>query len=290
MESRIRPLTVFLNLGGLLLFFLLTPPTLAGEVDWLDDSATQIVSQYDGRSILLIGELHGSRETPAMTSAVVRHLSAKAPVTVALEIPIQEQVRVDRFLASDGSSEAVSDLLEGDFWQVAPEDSDGRRSAAMLELIESLRHGSANAHPTNVVLLDDNEVSGNADDRRQSMADRIAGLADRLESGPVVVLIGNYHARLAPNPGVMMADGKPIEPPAPTASLVKNVPLTSVNVSACEGEIWACFGKPCGRVTLANQCAERTEATLIELDPERDGYHLGLMLPQHSASVPAISP
>jgi len=265
-------------------------PAVSERGDWLDDAADQVLSRYDGESILLIGELHGSRETPALASAIVRRLASETPVTVGLEIPSQERSRIDRFLASDGSREAVSDLLEGDFWQVAPENSDGRRSQAMLEMIEWLRSRSANAHPVEIVLLDDSGLSGHDDDRRQMMADRIAGLADKLKAGPAVVLIGNYHARLAPNPRLMMYDGKPIEPPVPTASLVRNVPLTSLDVSACEGEVWACFGERCGLLTLASQCPEGSPVTLTELDPEQDGYHIGLMLPRYNASPPAIDP
>ena len=193
-------------------------------------------------------------------------------------------------MASDGSQESVADLLEGDFWQVAPDRSDGRRSAAMLGLIESIRRLSSSAHPLEIVLLDDVDVSGSADDRRRVMADRIAGLADKLESGAVVVLIGNYHARLAPNTMLMMSDGNPIEPPIPTASLVEGVSLTSFNVAACGGEVWACFSETCGPYMLPNLCPNRSSASLTDLDPEQDGYHVKVMLPQHSPSPPATSP
>ena len=276
----------------LVLAFALLPNSsaLSKENNWLDDAAEEILGQHDSESILIIGELHGSRETPAITSAIVRKLSLSAPVTVGLEIPNQEQSRVDRFLASDGSQEAVAELLRGDFWQVAPERSDGRRSAAILELIDSLRRISTNAHPPEIVLLDDPNVAGSADDRRLAMANRIAGLADRLDHGSVVILIGNYHARLTPNSGLMMSNGKPIEPPKPTASLIEGVPLTSLNVSACRGEIWACFAETCGPFELTEQCTEKRSADLTKLDPKRDGYHVSVMLPKHSLSPPASSP
>ena len=280
----------FLCFTILCISFLSTSQALSEEVDWLDNAVDQALDRYDGGSVLLIGELHGSRETPALAAAIARSLSLRAPVTIALEIPNQEQPRIDRFLTSDGSEESMADLLKGEFWQVAPDKSDGRRSAAMLALIESLRRLSSNAHPPEIVLLDDVDVSGNTDDRRRVMADRIAGLADELESGPVIVLMGNFHARLAPNTMLMMSDGKPIEPPIPTASLVEGVLLTSFDVAACGGEVWACFSETCGPHRLPNLCPNRSSASVTDLDPEQDGYHVRIMLPQHSASPPATSP
>lgn len=271
----------------LLLSLVWASSPLADEDNWLEDAVAQVLSRYDETSILLVGELHGSRETPALVSALVHNLSTETPVTVALEIPYQEQSRIDRFLMSDGSRKAVGDLLKGDFWQIAQDKSDGRRSEAMLALIESLRSKPADNYPTAVVLLDEGESPGKGNDRQERMADRIAALSENLKAGPVIVLIGNYHARLAPNSGLMMSDGKPIEPPRPTASRVKNTPLTSMNVSACQGEIWACFGEPCGLYQLANQCPQRQHALLTELDPDEHGYHMSLMLPRHNASPPA---
>ena len=255
---------------------------------WLSDAADQILEIYDRQSLLVIGELHGNRETPGLVAWLVTKAADDAPVTVALEIPSQEQQRIDTFLRSDGSRLAISKLLAGRFWQVPAEESDGRRSEAMLALLNAIRELHLNGADVDVVTLDDFEFYAEGSDRRKGMADRITGLGRALEKGPVIILLGNFHARLAPFSGAMLSDGRPIEPPRPTAGLVQGIPLTSLNVTACRGASWSCRDGNCGPKELSGlQCEHEPRAKLAELDPGRDGYHYSLTLPEFSPSVPA---
>ncbi|HTQ81108.1 MAG TPA: hypothetical protein VMM92_14000, partial [Thermoanaerobaculia bacterium] len=87
---------------------------------------------------LLLGEVHGTVESPAfLANAVCLALQAGRSVTVALEIPLQEEARFEAYLGSAGSAADRTALLAGAFWQDPYQD--GRRSQAMLALLESLR-------------------------------------------------------------------------------------------------------------------------------------------------------
>jgi len=95
---------------------------------------------------VLFGEIHGTVESPAfVANAACLALRAGFPVTVALEIPREEQPRVDTFLASAGMVADRAALLDSSFWQ--DKYQDGRRSQAMLSLLDELRRLRRGGHP-----------------------------------------------------------------------------------------------------------------------------------------------
>ncbi|MGV6492816.1 hypothetical protein ACTUVK_003020 [Stenotrophomonas rhizophila] len=90
------------------------------------------------RPLVLVGELHGTVETPALVGELACAAAADAtPVTVALEMDPTEQARIDAYLASAGTAADRSALLAGRFWTRTMQD--GRSSVAMAALIERLR-------------------------------------------------------------------------------------------------------------------------------------------------------
>jgi hypothetical protein len=253
------------------------------EPVWLDDAARSVLSAYDRDSVLIVGELHGNVETPNLVALLIRGRASEGAVTLALEVPRSEQMRIERFLRSDSSPDAVAALLSGEFWQAPANRSDGRRSEAMVALLESVRVTGTEGSPVEVVTLD-GDFSGA--DRREGMAARIGELAGNLERGPVVVLIGNYHAAVALTTRRVFSNGEEIEPPVPTASLVRDVPLTSINVAACRGSTWACAAA-CGPIELSLQCDDPEAVELTAQDAGRYGYHFSLVLPELTPSPPA---
>lgn len=279
--------SIVLVLSASLLLLAVSSASAQSEV-WLKDATDQVLRVYDGQSLLVIGELHGNVETPELVASLVTRLANSGPVTLALEMPRQEQQRIDDFLRSDGSHRATSRLLAGEFWQVPAEESDGRRSKAVLMLLDAIRQLHSEGGAVDVVTLDDFEFYAEGGDRRQGMADRIAGLGRALEEGPVLILVGNFHARLIPFTGMLLSKGQPIEPPRPTASLVHGVPITSLNLAACSGASWSCREGKCGPMELGGPaCENQSTAELKRLDPGRDGYHYSLTLPELTPSAPA---
>jgi uncharacterized iron-regulated protein len=226
----------------------------ANASDRVSRSAADLILEfYDQESVLLIGELHGTVETPALVGHVIRRLSESQPVTLGLEISRQEQPRIDEFLESDGANDALTELLAVDYWRTSANGSDGRRSEAVVAMLESIRGLRADGKRVRVVALDDNDFFDADFDRRDGMARAIEELDPDLQSGLVIVLIGNFHARLSTFTGRLLSDGVPIDPIVPTASRVSGVPLTSINVTACNGGFWGCMNGTCGPQELPVQ-------------------------------------
>jgi hypothetical protein len=105
----------------------------------------------------------------------------------------------------------------------------------------------------------------------------------------VIALVGNYHARLAPPSAPVTADGEVLdEPPVPTAALITDVPLTSVNVMACSGGFWSCHAPgSCGPIELPGQCPEGHQVQVMEVEAIASGYHVIVVLDRLTPSPPA---
>jgi hypothetical protein len=118
-----------------------------------------------GVPIVLLGELHGLQAVPAFAITLACRLAAAGtPVMLALEIPRQEQARIDAFLASNGGKPNEQALLDGPFWR--REFQDGRSSLARLALLDAARTLRAAGVPLRVVAVDDASVPAPGSRRR----------------------------------------------------------------------------------------------------------------------------
>ena len=101
-------------------------------------------------TILLLGEIHGTEESPAFALHTACHAARSGlPVIVGLELRAVEQARVDAFLASSGTDEDRRALLAGSVWQAGYQD--GRASHAMVDLIDGLRVMRGEGHEVRVI-------------------------------------------------------------------------------------------------------------------------------------------
>jgi hypothetical protein len=74
-------------------------------------------------NILLLGEIHGTVESPMFMLDMVCHAArSDLAVIVGLELPLAEQVRVDAFLDSQDSESDRTALLAGSSWQASYQD------------------------------------------------------------------------------------------------------------------------------------------------------------------------
>jgi erythromycin esterase-like protein len=88
--------------------------------------------------IILVGEIHGTREIPAFVSGLVCSLLRDGrSVILAIERDGTEQEGLNRYLESDGAEADRTSLMEGERWK--SKFQDGRASQAMLALIENMR-------------------------------------------------------------------------------------------------------------------------------------------------------
>ena len=143
-------------------------------------------------AVVLLGEIHGTVEAPTVVASLVcQALTAGRSVTVGLEIPIAEAAAIQSFLTSPDSTVARERLLAGAFWQ--RDYQDGRSSAAMIHLLETLARYRAATDALRVVLIDDPSFAGGRDAHMaQAVADAIVARPDDV----LVTLTGNLHNRL----------------------------------------------------------------------------------------------
>jgi hypothetical protein len=239
-------------------------------------------------NVLLIGEIHGGVEGPALIGAVACAAARRGlSLTLALELPVEEAPRVERFLASEGSAADRDALLAGEFWQRAYQD--GRSSAAMLKLLADLRELRASGAPLRVALLDSAAPFADGQARDDFLASRlVAAVEAGSPDGLVVAIAGNIHTRTAL--------GVPWDPafrPAGTA-VEQRWPERTVSLllAGPPGESWICSSAEPSSCGVA-QLGGKTEGTpgAVELYGEiREGYEGEVRLPTTTASLPAARP
>jgi hypothetical protein len=238
--------------------------------------------------------MHGTVESPAFLADVVcLALQVGRPVTVALEIPFQEEARVAAYLGSSGSAADRTALLAGAFWQDPYQD--GRRSEAMLALLESLRQlrqlrhagtaGTAGRAALTVVLLDSMPLAAARD---RAMAELLSAAVGQRPKDLFLALTGNYHNRLAP--------GAPwdahYEPMGLLLSRLRpDLPLTALNVATTGGTAWVCLSasKDSCHVHPARATTETKEGGVsLHAAMDKDGYTGIYRIGPMTASPPAV--
>lgn len=140
---------------------------------------------------IVVGELHGTTETPAAFGDLVCRASrARGQVTVALEHPDIAQAEMDAYLASNGSDEDRAILLRAEPWRSPFKD--GRTSQAYFDLIERLRRMKQSGAVTRVVAFQPT-IPGEPAKREAAMARALIDASPTTET-LVIALVGNVHA------------------------------------------------------------------------------------------------
>jgi hypothetical protein len=200
-----------------------------------------------GKDALLVGEVHGTAESPAFVAETAcTALASGRAVSVALEIPVAEQARLAAFVASAGTAADRAALLSGDFWRDPYQD--GRASVAMVELLERLRTFRQAGRPIAVVAIDPGPGM-DGQERERSMADRLRALVAAAPHDLLIVLTGNFHTRLKPRgsyayTGSVLSQGNPA------------LRVAALNVAYSGGSAWICQSADaagCKPVRLGNQ-------------------------------------
>ena len=188
--------------------------------------------------VIFFGELHGNKETPEVfLAAICQYLELQGgDVHVALEFHTDIYTSLEGFMESDGDSEAVQIFLRHPVWQRGLSVPDGRSSVAMMNLVEALRE----LRVSTTRLVSVTPIVGHWTDRQiryfgtssdTIMAANITHLSQESDNDVVLVLVGNFHARLTPPESMSHL--------APAASLVKG-DVASVLVLPESGDSWNC--------------------------------------------------
>jgi hypothetical protein len=232
--------------------------------------------------IVLFGEVHGTREIPGFVGDALCQAAASGEVHLALEIPRTEQPRIDAYLASPGRPADRAALLSGPFW--TDEFQDGRRSAAMAELIERARGLRAAGRALHVLAFDA-APDTKGGDRDAEMAKRILDAQAASPADRFLVLAGNIHTRTA--------RGTPWNAsyePMGLHLVAAGRDVVSLDAAFATGTAWVCFSSKaaeCGAKKLRGQegIVPRTIARLSVPSPE--GFHGKYGVGPVSASPPA---
>ncbi|OJT23246.1 hypothetical protein BO221_20490 [Archangium sp. Cb G35] len=233
--------------------------------------------------VMLLGELHGTREVPRFVAlSTCQAASRGIPVTVGLEMPVENQERVRRFIASAGTEHDRALLMESPFWR-SPY-PDGRSSEAVAQLLEQLRWLRAQGLDVEVFVFDHPELQGEV--REAAMARTVLS---QVEAGPerfFLISTGNVHPRT--RPGLPWDLGyRPMG-----YMLARSVPsLVSLDVAFDSGTAWICsVGETleCGeRSTKGQDNGDRYFVSFFD-QPSEAGFHGVFYVGAVSASPPAV--
>lgn len=270
--------------GGLMLQACIAVLCLSGaaRAGSAPDAVALLDTAVEGHRIVLLGELHGTREIPALVGALLERRVRRGHLAVlALEIDSHEQPRIDRFLASSGSAAARRALLAGGHWNEPHHD--GRDSAAMVALIERVRRLHAAGHPVPILAFD----CPGGPDRNRNMADCLRHTAAAHPAAQVLVLTGNVHAMTQRPPWTMEENGKPIEPPMTAGRYLADLHPLSIDIEAATGAFWACIAGECRPQALHPRPGASPGLTVAKSSPS--AWDAELVLPRLTASPPAIA-
>jgi len=166
--------------------------------------ADQVWSKPSVRWVL-VGETHGSNETPdAFLDLVCSALVRGKRVTVALELPTGEQGALDGILTGNDLQAAKESLFSQDIWKQV---LDGRGSEAMSRLLLGLRDLRRSYPDLSVVAFDApyTRAANGAGPRDKALGTTLLALGTARPKDTILVLTGNYHAMQAPMHGYDLA-------------------------------------------------------------------------------------
>ena len=258
-----------------------------GNLAYADDPAgelQQLVDKASAHRVLLVGEVHGTSETPARVAELAAAMaSEERPLIVGVEIWRTEQERIDRFIASAGTAEDRQQLLDGPFWQRSYQD--GRSSVAMADLLQSLRALALKA-PVRVLAfdLDPKDKPGTDAERDAQMAEALRTVLNQRPEVRALVLAGNFHTRIQ--------EGAPWDPDHRFMGfLLSEFRPYSIEIMGVSGSSWTCTGRTTDTCMARDMPANELQAGLQLGDEINARGHLGhWWLAQVSASPPARDP
>lgn len=273
----IRTITNRVNFYALALAIAVPATTLAGEgaAQSACTSAFTTLPEVAAASLVIFGELHGTKEAPALVAEFVCqiHRSGKR-VGVGLEIFSSEQPLIDAYLASSGSPTDRATLLRGPFWH--RNFQDGRSSTAMINLIESLRRLKSDTQAVQVFAIA-SSLPGMRPDA--SMALTLKEAINNFPKDIWVVLVGNVHASKVS----LIANRADYQSLA--YHLNSAHPFT-INVEFDSGAAWNCQAA-CGVSALRSQ--SETAPSGFQLSTARSpGFDAAFRIGVATASLPAV--
>lgn len=261
-----------------LILLFLTGITLPGFATGPCATSKNVI--FPKASFFVLGETHGTNESPAVTLELICHLRSQYQrIFVGLEIPMEE-AKVLGLAGSVPDQQLIADLQSSYFW--SRDFQDGRSSQAMISLLKAL-----NDMKKNVSLF----AFASSEEQAEKGLTRVAAMTENTKTAlydysktdAVVILTGNYHAQKRnDNTNVSFAQ-----------ELTKEFTVTSVKLSHEKGKAWNCYpGKEksivCGERQLQDNRIQKTEVskTTPLFHSVQSGFDGEIVLKNVTASFP----
>ncbi|RKH15750.1 hypothetical protein D7X74_17525 [Corallococcus sp. CA047B] len=236
--------------------------------------------------VMLLGELHGTQEVPRfIAQAVCQLVMSGTPVSVGLELPVENEERVTTFVKSVGTEEDWLRLMEAPFWR-SPY-PDGRGSEAVANMLEQLRQLRARGLDVEAFVYDHPKLSGQQ--RENALTQTVLG---HVKAGP-----GRFHLVVSGNIHPRTAQGLPWDKKyQPMGRLLKAQlkDVLSLDMAYNSGSAWICAADQQGRKldcgvkeTKGKDNGDRFFVHIWD-SPNKEGYHGVFYVGPVSASEPAI--
>ncbi|MDH3628950.1 MAG: hypothetical protein OES25_14990 [Acidobacteriota bacterium] len=232
-------------------------------------------------TLLLLGELHGTHESPGFAADVLCHATRKkGEVILGVELSGDIQQAIDTFIDSEATEADRAALISGNIWTRSYQD--GRNSGAMVDLLASVAALRRDGKKIRVQTFD--ATPGNGSVRDRAMAERLIASIKNNPKAIHVVLTGNAHSRTARGG----RQGRDFEP---MGYLVKESKVArrtiALDVSHSGGSAWIC-APDCGVVQLVGHGDDATGVIEMNDDTRTSGHDGIYRIGSISASAPAV--
>jgi hypothetical protein len=231
-------------------------------------------------NVLLFGEIHGTAEAPAFVADVVCLAGAKRlPTLLAIEWPAEMTPALAGYIGGAGGARAQRALIDHPAWTGVRQD--GRRSAAMLQLIERAR--LLRQSGGDVTIASFSEAVNNSVARDSAMARTLAKIVAANRGRLIVALTGNIHSRLT--------IGTPFDPSYRPMGFMLEPQLESrslwgLNMTYETGAAWMCQAS-CGPTPLKGSTSLSRNTIRTFARPDADGYNALYGVGKITPSAPA---
>jgi hypothetical protein len=162
-------------------------PVMTGNVCRAVEGAEAIFGD-PAKRYFIVGERHGTAETPELFGDLACLASASGPLIVGLEMEAAHQSALDAYLASDGSSGPQAAWRNAKHWKL----KDGRGSVAMWVMIDRLRLLRQQGRDLRAIAF--MHQADTVEGRERAMADAWKAALDERPDAKLLILIGSVHA------------------------------------------------------------------------------------------------
>lgn len=248
---------------------------------WSSEGLAKAISHincvWSERSVLLIGETHGTNETLAVVTALIEQQPITSKISVGLEVPSSEDVRIREFLKSSPTEEATDRLMTSDFWSF----KDGRASQALLRFLKEISAMNKNGRNIEVFGIEDVQSERRS---QNPIANKELGMSailkKRAELGQKLIAVGgNFHIRIESPPS---ADSTTVPNQLRSYSPYVLLPTSSY------GDAWTCLSmSDCGVHQRPQGMKSPSDDAVIRPAVGNGIYIENLDLPVLTASPPA---